>query len=187
MYHKDSPSCLSPSPCSLGYRTSSLGGSLGRGGVEAHREPGEPGGLALECRRTTENHPPPQRYLHHAHPLLALCNSIKKQRNKLALLSILSGWGSRGRLGGSHISMQSASSCDGGEPVGAVGGGCWSGQAGPAPTSRRPPQLSAQKHLLLLQLHSPNGAAAWHLLSAPLPHALASPSQPQPAPEDTQG
>lgn len=56
---KDSPSCLSPSPCSLGYRTSSLGGSLGRGGVEAHREPGEPGGLALECRKTTENHPPP--------------------------------------------------------------------------------------------------------------------------------
>lgn len=128
---KDSPSCLSPSPCSLGYRTSSLGGSLGRGGVEAHREPGEPGGLALECRKTTENHPPPQRYLHHAHPLLALCNSIKKQRNKLALLSILSGWGSRGRLGGSHISMQSASSCDGGEPVGAVGGGVlvWPGWA----------------------------------------------------------
>ena len=36
------------------------------------------------------------------------CNSMKKQGNKLALLSILSGWGSRGRLGGSRISVKSA-------------------------------------------------------------------------------
>lgn len=57
-----------------------------------------------------------------------------------------------------------------------------SGQAGPAPASHGRPQLCAQKHLLLLQLHSPNGVAAWHLLSAPLPRA---PANPGPAPEDT--
>lgn len=42
------------------------------------------------------------------HPVLLRCNSIKKQGNRLALLSILSGWSSGGRLGGSDISMQSA-------------------------------------------------------------------------------
>lgn len=84
---------------------------------------GSPGVLPQNAEESGKNPPPPpQGYLHRAHPLLALCNSIKRQRNKLALLSILSGWGSRGRLGGSGISMQSAGSCKGREPRGGVGG-----------------------------------------------------------------
>ena len=78
-------------------------------------------------------------------------------------------------LGGSPISLQSA--CP------AVVGSSWGqwrgrpGQAGPGLTSHTWPQLRAQKQLLQLQLHFPNGVTAWHLLSTLVPHTLASPRE----------
>lgn len=66
-------------------------------------------------------------------------------------------------------------------------GGRQSGQAGPCLTSHRWPQLGAQKHLLLLQLHSPNGVSARCLLPAPLPPHSGQPRQPRRTPKVSVG
>jgi hypothetical protein len=58
--------------------------------------------------------------------------------------------------------------------VGAEGGSRGGGQtglAGSEPNAHRWPQLPAQKHLLLLQLHSTNVVTAWQLLDTPAPHS----------------